>query len=130
MKTAHVFTLCLFLAAPLSAQQGRASTVGINDVLYAFQVEKTATLDTGNTPPPYPPVLRASNLEGQVLAKFVVDTNGRADMATFQVLKSEHELFSSSLRRHLPTMRFVPAEVGKRKVRQLVEMPFTFSPGK
>ena len=130
MKTAYALTLFLVLATPLSAQQNRPAPVSINDALMDFQVEKLAKLDTGNTPPPYPSVLRSSNLEGQVVAKFVIDTNGHAEMATFQVLQSAHELFSSSVRRHLPSMRFIPAQVGSRKVRQLVQMPFTFSPGK
>jgi protein TonB len=129
MKTVHAMTLCLLVAMPLSAQS-RAAPVSINDALMDFQVEKIVKLDTGNTSPPYPQILKLQGLEGQVVAKFVVDTNGRAEMATFQVLRSEHELFSSSLRRHLPTMRFIPAQVGARKVRQLVQMPFTFSPAK
>ena len=39
-------------------------------------------------------MLRSANVEGEVLAQFVVDTTGRADMSTFKVLKSTHELFT------------------------------------
>jgi protein TonB len=66
-------------------------------------------------------------VEGEVLAQFVVDTTGRADMSTFKVLKSSHELFTQSVRNVLPNMRFYPAEIGGRKVKQMVQQPFTFA---
>ena len=56
-----------------------------------------------------------------------VDTTGRAEMASFKVLKSTHELFTNAVKSSLPQMRFYPAEVGGRKVKQLVQMPFQFS---
>jgi protein TonB len=71
-------------------------------------------------------VLRESNVEGEVLAQFVVDTEGRADMKTFKVLKSSHDLFTASVRAVLPSMKFYAAEVGGRKVKQLVQLPFAF----
>jgi periplasmic protein TonB len=43
------------------------------------------------------------------------------------VLKSSHEQFTAAVRNALPNMRFYPAEVGGRKVKQLVQQPFTFS---
>ncbi len=46
---------------------------------------------------------------------------------TFKVLKSTHDLFTQSVRTVLPNMRFSPAEIGGRKVKQLVQMPFPFS---
>ena len=48
-------------------------------------------------------------------------------MASFKVIKSSHDLFTNSVRQVLPQMRFHAAEVGGRKVRQLVQMPFQFS---
>jgi len=66
-------------------------------------------------------------VEGEVLAQFVVDTTGRADMSTFKVLKSSHELFTQSVRNVLPQMRFYAAEIGGRKVKQMVQQPFTFA---
>ena len=72
-------------------------------------------------------MLRSANVEGEVLAQFVVDTTGRADMGTFKVLKSSHDLFTNSVRAALPQMRFYAAEIGGRKVKQLVQMPFQFT---
>jgi protein TonB len=72
-------------------------------------------------------MLRSANVEGEVLAQFVVDTLGRAGMQTFKVLKSSHDLFTNSVKSALSNMRFYPAEVGGRKVKQLVQMPFQFT---
>ncbi|MDQ6830482.1 MAG: energy transducer TonB [Gemmatimonadota bacterium] len=48
---------------------------------FEFEVEKPALAKEGNPSPRYPAALRARNIEGQVLAQFLVDTLGRADMA-------------------------------------------------
>jgi len=46
---------------------------------------------------------------------------------TFKVLKSTHDLFTQAVRQTLPQMRYSPAVVGGRKVRQLVQTPFVFT---
>ncbi len=51
-------------------------------------------------------------------------------MGSYKVLKTTHELFGSAVKNALPGMRFIPAEVGGRRVRQLVQQPFTFAIGK
>jgi protein TonB len=71
--------------------------------------------------------LRAGNIEGQVLASFVVDTSGRADMSTFVVIKTTHDLFSQAVKVNLPKMKFIPAEIGGHKVKQLVQQQFLFT---
>ena len=94
---------------------------------FEFQVEKPVTPETGNASPRYPDLLRSRRVEGEVLAQFVVDTMGRAEMSTFKVLSSSHDLFTGAVRGALPNMQFRPAEVGGRRVKQLVQMPFNFS---
>lgn len=106
---------------------GRPQRVTDNQNFFEFQVEKTAKLLDGNPAPRYPDLLRDSKTTGGVVAQFVVDTTGIPDMRTFKVLKSSHELFMASVREMVPSLRFSPAEVGGRKVKQLVEMPFEFS---
>lgn len=93
---------------------------------FEFQVTKQVAPVPGNRGPIYPAELRAAGMDGEVLAQFVVDTLGYAEMTSFKVIDSSHEQFASSVRDVLPTMRFVPAEVHGRKVRQLVQMPFVF----
>jgi len=93
---------------------------------FEFQVEKPVA-PLNNSPPRYPDVLRSSNVEGTVLAQFVVDTEGRVDMSTFKVLKSDNDLFTEAVKNSLRTAKYLPAEVGGRKVKQLVQQPFVFS---
>lgn len=94
---------------------------------FEFQVEKPVQALPGGSSPRYPDILRQAGVEGEVLAQFVVDTTGRAEMNSYKVLKTTHELFGNAVRQALPGMRFIPAEVGGRKVRQLVQQPFSFA---
>lgn len=94
---------------------------------FDFQVEKPAASAPGSPGPRYPDILRSGGVEGEVLAQFVVDTTGRVEVATFRVLRSTHALFEQAVRSSLPNMRFLPAEVGGRKVKQLVQQPFVFN---
>lgn len=97
-----------------------------NQTYFSFQVEKQAER-VGGASPQYPETLRGAGIQGEVDAQFVVDTTGRADMGTFKVLKSTNDLFTASVRQALPRMKFLPAEVGGHKVRQLVQQPFVFN---
>jgi TonB family protein len=101
--------------------------VSANQTYFEFQVEKSATPMPGNRGPRYPDMLRSAHVEGEVLAQFVLRADGTPDMSTFKVLKSNHDLFTNAVKQSLPAMKFSPAEVGGKKVKQLVQMPFQFS---
>lgn len=91
------------------------------------QVEKQVTVVPGAAPPRYPEVLRSAGVEGQVTALFVVDEEGRAEEESIRFVRSDNRLFEDAVRVALHRMRFIPAEIGGRKVRQLVQMPFVFT---
>lgn len=110
-----------------SPSASRSISPNGNQTFFEFQVTKQVSPMPGNSAPRYPDMLRSANVEGEVLAQFVMDTLGHADMSTFRVLKSTHDLFTAAVRGSLPTMNFYPAEVNGRKVKQLVQMPFQFS---
>jgi beta-lactamase regulating signal transducer with metallopeptidase domain len=95
---------------------------------FEFQVEQPVRFAPGSPHPRYPDALRAADVKGTVLAQFVVDTSGRAEPSTFKVLKTDRQEFTDAVKAGLPDMRFIPAEVGGRKVKQLVQQPFTFAP--
>jgi protein TonB len=94
---------------------------------FEFQVEKPVVGAPGSSAPRYPEILKSAGVEGEVLAQFVVDTTGRAENGSFKVLKTSHELFALAVKNALPGMRFLPAEVGGKKVKQLVQQPFVFN---
>jgi protein TonB len=108
----------------LGAGQSVSSPGGVFD---ANQVERQVALMAGSATPRYPEVLRSSGVEGQVLAQFVVDESGRAEVDSVRFLRSDNRLFEDAVRSVLPRLRFTAAEIGGRKVRQLVQMPFVFT---
>lgn len=93
---------------------------------FEFQVERPAEM-MGAISLRYPALLRSAQVEGRVLASFVVDTNGRADLSTFNVLRSDHQLFTNAVRQALETAQYRAAEVGGRRVAQVVQQPFIFA---
>jgi protein TonB len=76
--------------------------------------------------PRYPDLLRRNQVSGSVLASFVVDTLGRAEPVSFRAESSTHTLFTEAVRGAVLSMRFAPAEVEGRRVRQLVQQRFVF----
>jgi protein TonB len=106
---------------------GRDSVVPDGRVYLDVETEKPVTQAPNSAAPAYPDILRQAGVEGEALVSFVVDTMGRVDQATFKVIRTTHDLFASAVKNVLPRMRFIPAELGDRKVRQLVQQPFSFA---
>lgn len=76
--------------------------------------------------PVYPPELYGGKVPGHVVAEFVVDTTGRAEMETFGVVSSTDPRFTEAVRRAVPDARFKPATLAGRRVRQVVRQPISF----
>jgi periplasmic protein TonB len=98
-----------------------------NQTYFEFQVEKPAEMLSDSPKPKYPSVLESSGIAGEVQAQFVVNTQGKADMDQFKVLKSTNELFTQAVKSVLPRMRFSPAMIGGKPVNQLVQQSFQFA---
>ncbi len=94
---------------------------------FEFQVEKQVSQVPGSVNLRYPDMLRSASVEGEVLAQFVVDTTGRVEKGTIKILKTSHDLFTNAVMNALNNARFYPAEIGGRKVKQLVQQPFNFT---
>ena len=107
--------------------EGGKAVVQSDQPYFEFQVEKPVVPAPGSISPRYPDMLRQAGVEGEVLAQFVVDTTGKAEPGSLKILKSSHDMFIQSVKNALPQMKFIPAEVGGKKVKQLVQQPFTFS---
>jgi TonB family protein len=100
---------------------------GADSVFTIIEVDTVAARLPESAAPRYPAELLQQRVEGQAIVQFVVDTNGHADPTSFAVVVSTHPGFTQSVREALPGMIFSPARIGSTKVRQLVELPFTFN---
>ena len=98
-----------------------------NQTYFEFQVEKPAEVLPESPKPKYPSVLESSGIAGEVQAQFVVNTQGKADLDQFKVLKSTNELFTQAVKNVLPRMKFSPAMIGGKPVNQLVQQSFQFA---
>ena len=108
--------------APLSL----AESAKAQDAFTLIDVDTAVARDPESAAPAYPAQLQLQGIEGAAIVRFVVDTTGRADPESFQVIETNHRLFASAVRDALPGMKFLPARIGSLKVRQLVEQPFVF----
>jgi len=90
-----------------------------------FEVERQVSAISGTTVS-YPEGARSSGVEGEVMAQFVVNENGRVEAGSFKVLSSSSPLFTDAVKSALPRMRFRPAQIGKTNVSQVVQQAFRF----
>jgi TonB family protein len=99
----------------------------VPDSVYSvLQVDQMVERFESSAAPVYPPQLMQRGIEGQVDATYVVDTTGKVDTSTFQVLASADSLFTESVRTALADTRFRPAKRSGKAVRQLVAQRFRF----
>jgi periplasmic protein TonB len=115
------------LAAGALSGPPNGSTATAGSAFRANEVEKQVALKPGNAPPVYPAPLRDMGVDGEVIALFVVNEMGQAEDSTVRFVRSDNRLFDDAVRTALRRMRFVPAQIGGKKVRQLVQMPFVFT---
>jgi hypothetical protein len=107
-------------------RQGEPVMVDASKPFFEFQVENPAA-PVGGTSPRYPDALRAAGVAGEVVAMFVVDATGLADTASLKILRATRPEFAEAVKTALPGMRFRPAQVGDRAVRQLLQQEFKFA---
>jgi TonB family protein len=114
------------LSGPLGGNSSDRLAEG-DGIYTAPMVEKAVVPRPGNAAPLYPAALRSAQIEGAVTARFVVDTTGRAEPSSITIIETTHAAFAEAVRRSLLHARYLPATVGGRPVRQLVEQRFEFS---
>ncbi|MEO8193047.1 MAG: TonB family protein [Gemmatimonadales bacterium] len=104
---------------------GGGTAIDTNKNYAEFEVERQVTAISG-TDVSYPESMRTSGAEGEVMAEFVVNENGRVESGTFKVLSSSNAAFTQAVKNALPRMRFRPAQIGKTNVSQVVQQAFVF----
>jgi TonB family protein len=105
---------------------GPPSKLTTDSVFSMLEVDQMVERYEGTAAPVYPEELMALGKEGQVQATYVVDTTGRVDTATIQIMQSDDARFTESVRTALEAMRFRPAKRQGQAVRQLVSQRFRF----
>jgi protein TonB len=107
----------------------RSSIVGpghSGDVIDEHLVDRAPRVIGRPPEPRYPTPLRDAGIQGRVIAEFVVDTLGRAELETLK-LDASHALLAESVRAVLPRYRFTPGEASGQRVRTRVQLPFDFA---
>ena len=94
--------------------------------LSEIEVDSLAERDPTSEGPAYPASLLAKQVEGVVLATFMVDSTGHADLASLIVMSSTDTAFTTAVRTALPHMKYRPAVLHGHTVAQLVEQAFAF----
>jgi TonB family protein len=111
---------------PLAELQSKMGMPYQGPAYREHEVDKPAMQAPGSVWPVYPDSLKKAKVEGEVVASFAVDTLGRVDVETIQILKWTQQPFVVAVLDALPRMKFLPAELKGVKVRQLVQQPFVF----
>lgn len=113
-----------------AAMDAESSAAKMNALLASayqiVEVDSAAERDPLSAAPMYPPALEARGVEGHVIVRFVVDSTGRVDMASVMTVEATDSAFDRAVRDAMPQMRFRPAKMGSRPVRQLAEQLFRF----
>ena len=91
------------------------------------EVDVPARSDSVSRPQPlYPEAMLSTGARGDVLVEFVVDTLGHVELDTFGVISSTSPAFTAAVQRVLPDWSYTPAMRQGKRVRQLVQQPFSF----
>jgi protein TonB len=94
--------------------------------LSEIEVDSVVELDPTSAGPPYPPDMLEAGKEGEVYARYIVDTLGRADITSFLVLATNDPAFTRAVIETLPLMKFRPALSQGIRVPQVVQQRFQF----
>lgn len=78
-----------------------------------------------NPPPPYPPAARRRGMEGQVIVRAEVQSDGTCSRAELKQ-GSGHGLLDQAALEAVKKWRFVPARKGNQSVAAWVDVPITF----
>ncbi len=115
------------VAAEVAIAPPPEEPTGAPDGIFSeIEVDLAVERDPTSEGPTYPDSLLKAHVEGETHVRFVVDSTGHADVASFDVITSNESAFSEAVRMALPRMKFRPASIGEKRVSQHVEQTFVF----
>ena len=124
LRMAGLGMVALF-SAQASAQLPKCSNSGAA-VARPCELDEWPLPDRQRLRPFYPDILRQAGASGEVLLRYVVDTIGKASVASMEVLRSTHQLFTIAVKNAVTRQRFVPALRGGVAASVTVEELVTF----
>lgn len=76
--------------------------------------------------PAYPKLLLEAGVEGRVLSRFIIGTDGRAEPGSIEIVEASHGAFEAPVRHAIEGAVFRPGRMNGEAVRVLVRMPLRF----
>jgi TonB family protein len=76
--------------------------------------------------PKYPAALQSAGVAGSVVVEFVVDTTGKVERQSVQIVESSHPSFEEAAQAAVLGARFRPAQLAGRPVRQITQQRVRF----
>lgn len=98
------------------------------EVYTSDQVDSPAQPAGGLPAPIYPDSLWRAGIAGRVVAEFVVDSAGLVEPESLRIVSATQPYFASAVTAALGEAVFRPALLAGKPVRQIVLLPFVFSP--
>lgn len=77
--------------------------------------------------PAYPRLLLEAGVEGTVVSKFIIGTDGRVEAGSVEILESTNRAFEAPTRHAIETALFRPGRMNGEAVRVRVQMPMRFT---
>lgn len=116
-------------AAALAAASAKVETPAFElkrDFYEAKEVDAFARPSAVQTIPPYP--AGVPHQPWKFAVRYVVDTTGHVDPATFDAMDPSDSAYVEALRRVVPAWEFKPAEKDGHHVRQIIRQVLTYDP--
>ncbi len=90
------------------------------------RVDRPPSLLPGQMGPAYPESLRDDAPDGLVVVRFVVDTTGRVETPSLDVMRATHQEFADAVRTALDRLVYSPAQIDGHNVRVRTMQRFEF----
>lgn len=122
----RTFTATPRLPKDRAAMEELQRLLETTSIYTADQVDTAARVMPGTFVPAYPDSLWTRGAEGYVRVEFVVDEDGAIDWKYFSVVSASSEAFQNAVIQALTKAAFVPAIKGRKRVRQVIQLPVRF----
>ena len=113
----------------LEANEVRPTRLGLDTLLTESMVDDPPVFLSGPQLQ-YPKLLRQAGIQGRVLVRAIIDTTGRAEPASVQVVESTHPGFDQAARDFVLHARFSRGRLHGRAVRVPITLPVNFRMGR